>query len=454
MIEKPPQQSRRLDGWKAIAGHFKRDRTTVMRWTQTRALPVQRVPGGGTGSVFAYEHELDQWLAQTMGDEDFIVDDAAQELAAAKPKRWLIPVFALATLALSGFAAAPYFRESAAPSTKADQLLPADPEVAALFVQARNDWASRTAGGLHKALAGYGTVISRDPKFVPAYVGLADAYLLIREYDAMSDAKAYPQAEAAAKAALAIEADNADAHRALAFVHFWWHLDNVATRAAMARSLAKDPRNAQTHFWYGNMLVSNGEAAAGIRELDIARLLNPGSKAIQADYGWALWTAGRRDEAKSVLARLVAEDPKQTSPHTYLAYIALAERDLRTYLEETGKRAALRADPATIAQHDAEQAAYDRGGDKALLRLMVEEAKTARDTSPVADSSWLAVIAAQAGDRATLVAVLKQADARKERWAFAGMTMPVFAGWKDDSEVSQLVKRRQGGSIQIDTSSL
>ena len=52
----------RIDGWKAIAAHFRRDRTTVMRWAQSRGLPVYRVPGGGSGSVFAYVDELDAWL--------------------------------------------------------------------------------------------------------------------------------------------------------------------------------------------------------------------------------------------------------------------------------------------------------------------------------------------------------------------------------------------------------
>jgi len=51
----------RLDSWKAIAEYLGRDRTTVMRWARTAALPVRRVQGGR--SVFAYKSELDRWLA-------------------------------------------------------------------------------------------------------------------------------------------------------------------------------------------------------------------------------------------------------------------------------------------------------------------------------------------------------------------------------------------------------
>src|SRR5688500_5632828 len=52
---------KRLDGWKAIAHYFRRDRTTVMRWARERNLPVHRLPGGVQGSVFALESELAAW---------------------------------------------------------------------------------------------------------------------------------------------------------------------------------------------------------------------------------------------------------------------------------------------------------------------------------------------------------------------------------------------------------
>ena len=48
-------RGRRIDGWKAIASYFGRDRSTVMRWMRERQLPVHRMPGGKQGTVFAFE---------------------------------------------------------------------------------------------------------------------------------------------------------------------------------------------------------------------------------------------------------------------------------------------------------------------------------------------------------------------------------------------------------------
>lgn len=55
----PPE---RLDSWKAIADYLNRDVATVRRWEKTRGLPVRRVQGAGSRSIFAYPSEIDAWL--------------------------------------------------------------------------------------------------------------------------------------------------------------------------------------------------------------------------------------------------------------------------------------------------------------------------------------------------------------------------------------------------------
>lgn len=52
----------RLDSWKSIAAHLGRDVRTVMRWEQTRGLPIRRIPGENRSAVYAFRHEIDAWL--------------------------------------------------------------------------------------------------------------------------------------------------------------------------------------------------------------------------------------------------------------------------------------------------------------------------------------------------------------------------------------------------------
>ena len=55
------QDGDRLDSWKKVAAHFKRDVTTVQRWERREGMPVHRHLHDKQGSVYAFRSELDAW---------------------------------------------------------------------------------------------------------------------------------------------------------------------------------------------------------------------------------------------------------------------------------------------------------------------------------------------------------------------------------------------------------
>src|SRR5579862_3301764 len=65
----PPQngQGRRLDSWKKIAAHFRRDVTTVQRWERREGMPIHRHLHSKQGSVYAFPAELDAWWESRRG---------------------------------------------------------------------------------------------------------------------------------------------------------------------------------------------------------------------------------------------------------------------------------------------------------------------------------------------------------------------------------------------------
>jgi hypothetical protein len=63
-------EKKRLDSWKQIATYLDRDIRTVIRWEQERGLPVRRVPGAKRQAVFAYQDEIDAWLAGDRQTQD------------------------------------------------------------------------------------------------------------------------------------------------------------------------------------------------------------------------------------------------------------------------------------------------------------------------------------------------------------------------------------------------
>jgi hypothetical protein len=58
-FEIPPPD--RLDSWKEIAAHLRRDVTTGQRWEKREGMPVHRHVHDKAGSVYAFSAELDAW---------------------------------------------------------------------------------------------------------------------------------------------------------------------------------------------------------------------------------------------------------------------------------------------------------------------------------------------------------------------------------------------------------
>jgi TolB-like protein len=75
---------------------------------------------------------------------------------------------------------------------------------------------SRTVPDIHSAAEHYRRSIELDPAYAMAYVGLADAYFLLRYYGDMSVAETNPLLESAVKSALELDPDLGEAHTAYA----------------------------------------------------------------------------------------------------------------------------------------------------------------------------------------------------------------------------------------------
>ncbi|HTL97189.1 MAG TPA: protein kinase, partial [Holophagaceae bacterium] len=94
-----------------------------------------------------------------------------------------------------------------------------DSEAFDLYLKGRHAWRSRSADGLQKAVSAFQAALDRDPNFALAYAGLADAYTLLSFLvGVIAPQDAMPQARAAAKRALELKPDLAEAHASMAMI--------------------------------------------------------------------------------------------------------------------------------------------------------------------------------------------------------------------------------------------
>ncbi|RYD68475.1 MAG: tetratricopeptide repeat protein [Sphingomonadales bacterium] len=433
---------KRLNGWKAIAAFFDRDRTTVARWARERDLPVHHIPGGKQRSVFAFEHELAAWARQHAAEVEavdvpsVVEDPASLPPAVTAPRRWSW-IVAAAFVSLVTFAAAYLLwpRQPAAPRPS-----PAHAAVMADYLAARDAWARRTPEDIATSIRMYESIIARAPDFAPARAGLAEAWLIYREYGDVGDAKAFATAKIAASKAATLDPQLPAAHRALGFISYWWDNEPADAVREFQQAIALDDRDSQTQFWYANVLADMGEAEAAERHYRQARLLAPGSQPIAVEHACAQWQAGRDDLALKLMTALKAEYPSDATIPNCLAWVHIGRGDIAAYARELGDSARLRGEPELLRLSRTLDAAVQADSATAHRVLIADNRREiAAGTRRIREVP--AFYASSMGDRGELLALMREAALLGERWYSPGVTRRIAERWKDDREVTALLAR-------------
>ncbi|PYX90188.1 MAG: hypothetical protein DMG68_02710 [Acidobacteria bacterium] len=125
-----------------------------------------------------------------------------------------------------------------------------DPQTYELYLKARYLWGKRDEDSIRKSVDYFQQAIQRSPNYARAYAGLAEAYVVKLD---VAPQEQYSAAKAAARRALEIDDDLAEAHSALAASLFWYDWDWVGAEKEFQRALALNPNYAQAHQWYGQL---------------------------------------------------------------------------------------------------------------------------------------------------------------------------------------------------------
>jgi tetratricopeptide (TPR) repeat protein len=425
----------RLKGWKRIAAYFGTDERTVKRWEARRGLPVQRGPAGSRGTVYADIEQLRAWLEAPAAP-------GPSPGPGPRGRRTLVLIALLAVLVAAALALALQLgreRERSGP------LSPPTPEAIELYNLGMYHWERRTPDSLRRSVDYFGQSLARAPDYAPAYAGLANAFLLLREYAGMRPQDAYPRAEAAARRALELDPGLADAHFAHAFVTFYWDRDFDAGLRAFRRGLALDPASARGHHWYAIALLHAGDPARARTQIDRAQALSPSSRSLLADKGLVLFHAGQPDAAAALLRQLAADEPEFLSPHAYLAAIHLARGENDAFIAEARVAARLVQDQARLEMLAAAERGLARGGRSAMLEAIL--AAQQQHTAATRQETYaLAGTYALLGRNREAVRHLEAAlAARDEDILFVRMD-PMFRSLRDDPGFRRIAARVGAGT--------
>ncbi len=167
------------------------------------------------------------------------------------------------------------------------------------YMQGRGYINRRTREDLLTAISYYDKALAEDPNYTLAYAGLADAYGILGVYGYIAPIEGRRQGEEAARKALALDDNLAEAHVAfgLASVQFAPSNFSLGDRE-LRRAIELSPSLAMAHQYLGLSLVRQGRLAESLAEHLKARELDPLSSIIARQVAMPYYF--KRDYARAL----------------------------------------------------------------------------------------------------------------------------------------------------------
>ena len=190
-----------------------------------------------------------------------------------------------------------------------------------LYLQGRVFLAQRSRTALETAVSYFQRAIELDPESALAYSALADAYALLGAtgYGGLPPAEVMPKAEQAARKALSIDGNSAEAHTSLASTLMSYYWDWEESEKYFKTALQLNPGYSTARHWYGLYLAATHDLEGALREIGVARRLDPLSPVTNAALARCLYYRRDYEAAIPLYERALELDPDFGPAHLGLA---------------------------------------------------------------------------------------------------------------------------------------
>lgn len=165
------------------------------------------------------------------------------------------------------------------------------PQAYALFVEAQTLVNRRVGDSLPRAIALLQQATAIDPRFARAWSKQAVAYAVLTQYMGGDWARNWELSDAAARRAIALDPDDAEAYTALSYNQFSQrhYVDMVEP---MRRALDSEPDNVAANYWAANETAALGRTTATEARLDAMLRNDPANVLVLFYKGTMRWRAG------------------------------------------------------------------------------------------------------------------------------------------------------------------
>jgi TolB-like protein/tetratricopeptide (TPR) repeat protein len=319
-----------------------------------------------------------------------------------------------------------------------------------LYLKGRYLWNRRTDASLKKAIEFFERAVTRDPRYALAYVGLADSYALLAcqvAFGSLDPLEAHPKATEAARKALDLDGDLAEAHASLGNVLASYDWNWSAAEQEFRRAIELNAGYASAHHWYAEMLSYVKRLDEAFREIHLALELDPLSLGINTDAAWILYCARQYDAAVEQLRKVLDLEPEFLPARTLLAVAYEMKGQQEAALAEfQAAQRLFRQASIPVAMRGYVLAAggeEDRGKGWQELQELGEPCSRDRRLSRNGDlpACCLAAYYTHLGKTALALDHLEKAFAERSNWLASLAVDPIFDGLRSEPRFQELVRR-------------
>ena len=309
-------------------------RTSIMRYKNTeKSIPeIGRELGVGTileGSVRRAGERV-RIVAQLLDVQ------ADEHIWAETYDREMKDVFAIQSDVAEKIAAALKAKLSPTEIERIEKKPTESAEAYSLYLKGRFYWNKRRADDLRTAIEYFNQAIEIDPRYAPAYVGLASGYLALPDYAGLPVKEFVPKAEAAARKALELDPTLGEAHAVLGVArqHEW---DWAGAEIEYRRAIELNPSFPSVHHWYSQMLLFCGRSVEAEAEIRLAQELDPLSLIIGSLASGKPYYARQYDKAIEQFKKTLELDPNFAQAHLALGWAYLQQSQFEKGIAEFEK---------------------------------------------------------------------------------------------------------------------
>jgi serine/threonine protein kinase/TolB-like protein/Flp pilus assembly protein TadD len=316
-----------------------------------------------------------------------------------------------------------------------------------LYLRGLYYWNKRTVECLKKGIEYFEQAIEMDPNYALAYAGLADSYVLLGRYEALSPKESFPKAKAAAMKALQIDPGLAEAFPSLASAKFKYDWDWANAERDFKHGIELNPNCATAHHWYGHYLWCMGRFDEAFKQTQQALQLDPLSLMIDVSSTTPYLYARQYDRVIKNCRRVIDLHPNFPPAHTHLGWAYEQTGQLSEAVAELQKACLLDDNPENLASLGH---AYAKAGKIEEARGQIEklqEISRQRYASPYG----IALIHMGLGEKEQALSWLETAYEDRSYWLVHLKVDPRFDGLRSDPRFTDLVQRIGLGTTEHPT---